>query len=61
MIFFSEKKLNIFCFQYLKLCFLDIDQSLLGVSLTYVLMISGTFQWCIRQSAEVDNLVSTTT
>ena len=38
--------------------FLDIDQSLLAVSLTYVLMISGSFQWCIRQSAEVDNLVS---
>ena len=37
---------------------LDIDQSLLAVSLTYVLMISGSFQWCIRQSAEVDNLVS---
>ena len=37
---------------------LEIDKALVAVGLTYLLMISGMFPWCVRQSAEVDNLVS---
>ena len=60
MTFFLKKNPKYFVFSiFLLIVFLDIDESLLAVSLTYVLMISGSFQWCIRQSAEVDNLVST--
>ena len=60
MTFFLKKNPKYFVFSIILLIvFLDIDESLLAVSLTYVLMISGSFQWCIRQSAEVDNLVST--
>eukprot|EP00547_Thalassionema_nitzschioides_P011899 CAMPEP_0194264536 /NCGR_PEP_ID=MMETSP0158-20130606/47636_1 /TAXON_ID=33649 /ORGANISM="Thalassionema nitzschioides, Strain L26-B" /LENGTH=987 /DNA_ID=CAMNT_0039004779 /DNA_START=1005 /DNA_END=3965 /DNA_ORIENTATION=+ len=34
---------------------LDIDPAILGLALTTLLQITGLFQWCIRQSAEVVN------
>jgi len=36
----------------------DVNTSLIGVSLTYALQLCGLFQWCIRQSAEVDNMMT---
>lgn len=36
------------------------DRGLIGVSLAYILTLCGMFQWTVRQSAEVDNLVSYT-
>jgi len=38
--------------------FTDIDEGLVGVSLTYVLSLGSIFQWFIRQSAEVENLMT---
>jgi ABC-type multidrug transport system fused ATPase/permease subunit len=33
----------------------DIDPSILGLSISFLLYLAGLFQWCIRQSAEVVN------
>ncbi|XP_057310387.1 ATP-binding cassette sub-family C member 4-like [Hydractinia symbiolongicarpus] len=38
--------------------YIDIDAGLAAVSLSYILMLCGMFQWCVRQSAEVDNLMT---
>jgi ATP-binding cassette subfamily C (CFTR/MRP) protein 4 len=35
----------------------NIDPSILGLSLSMLLQLAGIFQWCIRQSAEVVNLM----
>ncbi len=38
---------------------LDItDVSLIGLSLTYIISLTGMFQYVVRQSVEVENLVS---
>jgi ATP-binding cassette subfamily C (CFTR/MRP) protein 4 len=34
---------------------LDIDPGILGLALSMLIQLSGLFQWCIRQSAEVVN------
>ncbi len=36
----------------------SLDPGLLGLSLTYALMLSGTFQWAIRQSAQTETLLT---
>ena len=36
----------------------DIDPGLIGISISYVMMLPGMFQWSMRQTAEVSNLVS---
>lgn len=33
----------------------NIDPGVLGLALSMLIMLSGLFQWCIRQSAEVVN------
>jgi ATP-binding cassette subfamily C (CFTR/MRP) protein 4 len=35
----------------------NVDPSILGLSLSMLLQLAGIFQWCIRQSAEVVNLM----
>ncbi len=35
----------------------DIDPAILGLSISMLLQLAGIFQWCIRQSAEVVNLM----
>jgi ATP-binding cassette subfamily C (CFTR/MRP) protein 4 len=35
----------------------EVDASILGLSLSMLLQLAGMFQWCIRQSAEVVNLM----
>ena len=35
----------------------QIDPSILGLSISMLLQLAGMFQWCIRQSAEVVNLM----
>ncbi len=35
--------------------FLSIDPLILGLTLSLLLQLAGLFQWCIRQSAEVEN------
>ena len=34
-----------------------ISAGVVGLCLTYAKMLTGMFQWCVRQSAEVENLV----
>jgi len=36
----------------------SFDPGLIGVSLTYLLTLGGMFQWTVRQSAEVDNMMT---
>ena len=36
------------------------DRQLISMSLVYILTLCGMFQWTVRQSAEVDNLVRDT-
>ena len=38
--------------------FLGLDPSLVGLSLAYTITLIGMFQYCVRVSAEVENLVS---
>ena len=38
---------------------LDLNAGLVGLSLTYAISLNGLFQFCIRESAEVESLVST--
>ncbi|CAH3158723.1 unnamed protein product [Pocillopora meandrina] len=33
----------------------EIDAGLVGLCLTYAVLLTGQFQWCVRQSAEVEN------
>ena len=37
---------------------IELDQGLVGVSLTYVLLLNGMLQWCIQQNVQVDNLMT---
>lgn len=37
--------------------FLGLDPDLVGLSLAYVITLTGMFQYCVRVSAEVENLV----
>lgn len=34
-----------------------MSAGVVGLTLTYAKMLTGAFQWCVRQSAEVENLV----
>ena len=36
----------------------DINAGLMGLSLTYAISLNDSFQHCIRESAEVESLVS---
>ena len=38
----------------------SLDDGLVGMSLTYILSLCDVFQWCVRQSAEVENLTVST-
>ncbi|XP_057310595.1 ATP-binding cassette sub-family C member 4-like [Hydractinia symbiolongicarpus] len=38
--------------------YIDIDTGLVAVSLSYILLLCGVFQWTVRQSAEVDNMMT---
>ena len=37
--------------------YLDLDPGLVGLSLVYVITLADMFQYCVRTSAEVENLV----
>ena len=37
--------------------FAGLDPSLVGLSLAYIITLIGMFQYCVRVSAEVENLV----
>ena len=45
---------NVFCFAVLS----GLDPALLGLALTYAVTLSGVLQYTVRQSAEVENLVT---
>lgn len=34
-----------------------MDAGIVGLGVTYALLLTGMFQWCVRQSAEVENQV----
>jgi ATP-binding cassette subfamily C (CFTR/MRP) protein 4 len=36
---------------------MDIDPAILGLAISMLIQLSGLFQWCIRQSAEVVNMM----
>lgn len=36
---------------------LALDAGQVGLALSYALTLMGMFQWCVRQSAEVENMV----
>ena len=38
--------------------FPELDPALVGLSLTYITSLIGMFQYAVRQSAEVENIVS---
>ncbi len=50
---------NYYFFIHKSYLIIDIsDQSLVGISLVYTISLTDTFQYVVRQSAEVENLVS---
>ena len=36
----------------------DLNAGVVGLALAYAISLNGEFQYCVRQSAEVENLVS---
>lgn len=44
---------------FLRLLFprVALNAGQVGLALSYALTLMGTFQWCVRQSAEVENMV----
>lgn len=34
-----------------------MDAGMVGLCLSYAVLLTGQFQWCVRQSAEVENQV----
>ena len=36
---------------------LGVSAGVVGLALTYAKVLTGGFQWCVRQSAEVESLV----
>lgn len=34
-----------------------MDEGVVGLALTYAIVLTGMFQWCVRVSAEVENQV----
>ena len=38
--------------------FSELDPGVVGLALAYTISLAGMFQFCVRQSAEVENLVS---
>ena len=53
----SKYTSNAFVFHSTKQTGLN-DPGLVGLALTYAISLSGMFQYCVRQSAEVENIVS---
>ena len=53
--FFISKVSKEFLFLFMNK---DIDPGLIGISISYVMMLPGMFQWSMRQTAEVSNIVS---
>ena len=48
-----------FSFEYVHfLNLLEMDAGIVGLCLSYAVLLTGQFQWCVRQSAEVENQVS---
>lgn len=43
---------------YFHLTFAVFDPALIGLALTYTISLTGMFQYTVRQSAEVENIVS---
>ncbi len=37
---------------------LDLDAGIVGLGLAYTISLAGILQYCVRQSAEVENIVS---
>lgn len=38
-------------------CFAELDPGSVGLTLSYAMTLNGMFQWGVRQSAEVENMV----
>lgn len=45
------------CNGMVALSFAGLDPSLVGLSLAYIITLTGMLQYCVRISAEVENLV----
>ena len=46
-------------FHYVSLYLLGLEAGEVGLVLTYAITLVGNFQWTVRQSAEVENMVRT--
>ena len=47
------------CTLYSPYVVIGLNSGIVGLSLTYAINLMGAFQWAVRQSAEVENQVST--
>ncbi len=36
----------------------QVSAAIVGLALSHVLQLTGTLQWCVRQSAEVENTMT---
>ena len=53
--------LIVVCILFMWFCFFhyeDLNAGVVGLALAYAISLNGEFQYCVRQSAEVENLVS---
>ena len=49
---------TIICFEHLNLFHTELNAALVGLALTYIASLIGMLQYIVRQSAEVENVVS---
>ena len=49
----------IFFLSFLFMSFSALDAGVIGLALAYTISLAGILQFCVRQSAEVENIVST--
>ena len=47
-----------FFFPFFKINIQELSSGVVGLALIYARVLTGSFQWGVRQSAEVENLVS---
>lgn len=57
----EKREVNLFGFvlsQFvLFVLYVEMEAGMVGLCVTYALLLTGMFQWCVRQSGEVGNQV----
>lgn len=58
----AKREVNLFGFVLIIVCTIcfvciEMEAGMVGLCVTYAVLLTGMFQWCVRQSGEVGNQV----